>query len=81
MDLRELHARRRLVEQQQLRVRGESPGDLQSSLVGERQRPGQVAASVGETDEVQEAPRPLTQPALAAPHGRRQEQRPHEPDM
>ena len=80
MDLGDLHAGRRLVEQQQFGVRRQSPGDLEAPHVGEGERARQVTAAVGQANEVQQPPRSIPEMALDAPALRRPQKRGDEAD-
>ena len=49
-----IHSRRRLVEQQQVRIRGQGPRDFEAALLAERNRRGDGITPVGQPDELED---------------------------
>ncbi len=66
-----VHARRRLVEQQELGLGGEGARDLEPPLMSVRQVAGEVVAVVVELDELEQLVRALARLAPLAPEQRR----------
>ena len=62
-----VHARRRLVEEQELGLRRQGPDDLQPPLVPVGQVPRQAVRLVGQVEEVQQLQCPHVLPSLGAP--------------